>query len=149
MFQASADLLIPGLDVAGDASDLALFLAAGLAALILPVVGFLVGVVAVDAVVAELPRMEILEQCEARSLAVLRLVRVVPAVVLPVAVFRLGHAPVVLAPAEKLLQLQWGTYNGQMGVLLLFGFHCIRQPKLDKLRSLHRSFFDLRSFASK
>ena len=84
--------------MAGDASNLALILAAGLAALVLPVVGLLLGVVAVDAAVAELLRVEVLEEGEARRLAIRGLVRVVAAVVLAIAVFRLCHAFVVVTP---------------------------------------------------
>ena len=56
--------------MAGDASDLVLVLAARLAALVFPVVGVLLGVVAVDAAVAELFRVEVLEEGQARRLAI-------------------------------------------------------------------------------
>ena len=84
--------------MAGDASDLVLVLAARLTALVFPVVGVLLGVVAVDAAVAELFRVEVLEEGQARRLAIRGLVRIVPAVVLAVAVFCLGHTLVVVAP---------------------------------------------------
>ena len=63
-------LLISGLEVAGDASDLTRVLAAGLAALVFAVVRHLLGVVAVDAAVAELLRVKVLEEGKARGLAV-------------------------------------------------------------------------------
>ena len=87
--------------MAGDAPDLAHVLAAGHAALVLAVVGLLIGVVAIDAVVAELLRVEVLQEGLARRLAVLGLVGVVPAIVLAVAVLCLRHALVVVAPARE------------------------------------------------
>ena len=95
-------LLISGLEVAGDASDLTRVFAAGLAALVFAVVGHLLGVVAVDAAVAELLRVKVLKEGQARRLAVRGLVRIVPAVVPAIAVLCLGHALVVVAPAVKI-----------------------------------------------
>ena len=102
-------LLISGLEVAGDASDLTRVLAAGLAALVFAVVRHLLGVVAVDAAVAELLRVKVLKEGQARRLAVRGLVRIVPAVVPAIAVLCLGHALVVVAPAVKIWRFNFRT----------------------------------------
>ena len=88
--------------MACDASDLTRVLAAGLAALVFAVVGHLLGVVAVYAAVAELLRVKVLKEGQARRLAVRGFVRIVPAVVPAIAVLCLGHALVVVAPAVKI-----------------------------------------------